>query len=87
MQRRASQASGSELSQQVHILATGREEVLKINMKPTKKKKEDDLVKPQEKVRTGDGALITNYEVPLEEEEPEIYAGGLKGIRALRKQR
>jgi hypothetical protein len=47
---------------------------------------EDD--KPHEKVRLSDGACIINYEVNVEEEEEEIvYAGGIKGIRALRKQR
>ena len=35
-----------------------------------------------------DGAVIINYEVAVEEEPEEIvYAGGIKGIRALRKQR
>ena len=42
--------------------------------------------KPHEKTRLQDGALITNYEVQFEEEVEEIvYAGGIKGIRALRK--
>ena len=34
-----------------------------------------------------DGALIINYEVNLEQEEEVVYAGGIKGIRALRLQR
>ena len=42
--------------------------------------------KPHEKTRLMDGALITNFEVQFEEEPEEIvYAGGIKGIRALRK--
>ncbi len=53
---------------------------------------EDDKVlkpdKPHDRTRLGDGALIINYEVQCEEEPEEIvYAGGIKGIRALRKQR
>ena len=44
--------------------------------------------KPHEKTRLQDGALITNFEVQFEEEPEEIvYAGGIKGIRALRRQR
>ena len=45
--------------------------------------------KPHEKTRLQDGALIINYEVQFEEEAAEeiVYAGGIKGIRALRKQR
>ncbi len=44
--------------------------------------------KPHEKTRLMDGALITNFEVQFEEEPEEIvYAGGIKGIRALRRQR
>jgi hypothetical protein len=40
---------------------------------------------PSEQVRAHDGALIINYEVPIEEEEDKVvYSGGVKGIRALR---
>lgn len=50
---------------------------------------EDEDDKPHEKVRLGDGACIINYEVNVEEDQEEelVYAGGIKGIRALRKQR
>ncbi len=46
--------------------------------------------KPHEKVRLLDGACIINYEVQFEDEQVEeeeeiVYAGGIKGIRALRK--
>ena len=42
--------------------------------------------KPRERVKLLDGACIINFEI---KEEPEeiVYAGGIKGIRALRKQR
>ncbi len=44
--------------------------------------------KPHEKIKLMDGAVIINYEVAIEEEPEEIVmAGGIKGIRALRKQR
>jgi hypothetical protein len=44
--------------------------------------------KPREKVKLQDGACIINFEVKFEEEQEDIvYAGGIKGIRALRKQR
>ena len=43
----------------------------------------DKLAKEQ--TRAVDGALITNFEI--KDEEDSKYAGGLKGIRALRKQR
>ena len=51
---------------------------------------EDKVLKPldkaHEKTRLQDGALITNFEVQFEEEQEEIvYAGGIKGIRALRR--
>lgn len=40
---------------------------------------------PSEQIRAQDGALIINYEVPIEDEEDKVvYAGGIKGIRALR---
>jgi hypothetical protein len=43
---------------------------------------------PSEQTRAQDGALIINYEVPIEEDEDKVsYSGGIKGIRALRKQR
>ena len=45
---------------------------------------EDD--KLHEKIKLQDGAVIINYEV-AEEPEEIVYAGGIKGIRALRKQR
>jgi len=47
---------------------------------------EDD--KPHEKIKLKDGACIINYEVEVEKEaeEEQVYAGGLKGIRALKKQ-
>lgn len=45
-------------------------------------------MQPHERVRLGDGAVIKNFEVQIEEEEEEkqevVYAGGIKGIRALR---
>jgi hypothetical protein len=45
--------------------------------------------KPRETFRAQDGALITNYEVGYadepEEDDKLNYAGGIKGIRALRK--
>ena len=42
--------------------------------------------KPREKVKLQDGACIINFEVQFEEEpEDVVYAGGIKGIRALRK--
>ena len=45
-------------------------------------------MKPSEQTRANDGALIINYEVPIEEEEEKVaLAGGIKGIRALRMQR
>lgn len=44
--------------------------------------------KPRDKVKLQDGACIINFEVENEEEPEDIvYAGGIKGIRALRKQR
>lgn len=47
--------------------------------------------KPRETFRAQDGALITNYEVGYadepEEDDKLNYAGGIKGIRALRRQR
>jgi hypothetical protein len=43
------------------------------------------LLRPNEQIRANDGALIINYEVPVEEDV--VYAGGIKGIRALRMQR
>jgi hypothetical protein len=48
---------------------------------------EEDDGKPQERIKLKDGATIINYEVDVEEEEEEeiVYAGGIKGIRALRK--
>lgn len=45
--------------------------------------------KPHEKIKLKDGATIINYEVEVEEDEPEeevVYAGGIKGIRALKRQ-
>jgi hypothetical protein len=42
-------------------------------------------MKSSEQTRVKDGALIINYETMLaEEEEKIVYAGGVKGIRALR---
>ena len=42
--------------------------------------------KPRDKVKLLDGACIINFEVENEEEQEDIvYAGGIKGIRALRK--
>ena len=38
----------------------------------------------QEHVRAIDGTLIANFEVPYEEIE-QNYAGGVRGIRALKK--
>ena len=48
-----------------------------------------DNAKPHERIQLQDGAVICNFEVSFQDEpEPEeVYAGGLKGIRALRKQR
>lgn len=43
------------------------------------------LLRPNEQIKTHDGALIINYEVPPEDDV--VYAGGIKGIRALRQQR
>ena len=45
-------------------------------------------LKSSEQTRAQDGALIINYEVMAEEDEEKVvYAGGVKGIRALRFQR
>jgi hypothetical protein len=50
--------------------------------------KDKELHIPSEQTRANDGALIINYEVPIEEEEDKVvYSGGIKGIRALRTQR
>lgn len=52
--------------------------------------KEEDptALKSSEQTRAQDGALITNYEtMAAEDEEKVVYAGGVKGIRALRFQR
>ena len=38
-------------------------------------------------MRVTDGALITNFEVEVEVEEEIMYAGGVRGIRALKNQR
>ena len=73
--------------------SSGTEQVTKLGKKktlfPNKHEKdgesneEEDL--PQEQIKTQDGALITNFEV--EPEEEIVYAGVVKGIRALRQQR
>ena len=44
--------------------------------------KSEDEETPQEQIKAADGALITNFEVNVEEDI--LYAGGVKGIRALR---
>ena len=46
---------------------------------------DDDQTPPSEQIRASDGALITNFEVGQEDENSLALAGGLKGIRALRK--
>jgi hypothetical protein len=43
--------------------------------------------KPNETIRLDDKSMIRNFEVDFEEEEELAYAGGIKGIRALRVQR
>ena len=72
-----------------YIRSTGTEEVKKIKKSRKEKKLESDKDKelhiPSEQTRANDGALIINYEVPIEEEEDKVaYSGGIKGIRALR---
>ena len=58
----------------------------KVNTKVTKETKppEELAELPQEQLRAIDGALISNFEVPIEIEEQ--YAAGLRGIRQLKKQ-
>lgn len=74
--------------------ATGTEHITKINTKkktPFKHGKhqdehdDDEEEKPQEQTQAKDGALITNFEVDVEEDT--MYSGGIKGIRALKQQR
>ena len=43
--------------------------------------------KPNETIHLDDKSMIRNFEVDFEEEEELAYAGGIKGIRALRVQR
>lgn len=56
-----------------------------------KKQEEEEIqaaLKSSEQTRVKDGALIINYETMAGEDEDKIvYAGGVKGIRALRFQR
>ena len=56
-----------------------------------KMKLEDDKpfleTKPNETIRLDDKSMIKNFEVDFEEEEEVTWAGGVKGIRALRVQR
>ena len=61
-----------------------------MNNQSSEEESDEDRVlkpdKPHEKTRLQDGALIINFEVQIEEEPEEVvYAGGIKGIRALRK--
>ena len=42
---------------------------------------------PKEIITTEEGAMITNFEVEFGEEEEITFAGGIRGIRALRVQR
>ena len=42
---------------------------------------------PNEVIHLADETLIHNFEVDFQEEEEVTYAGGIKGIRALRVQR
>lgn len=63
--------------------STGQEEVKKVKKSKKKTAGAGEEEKPSEKVRTGDGALVVNYELPQEEEEV-VYHGGVRGIRALR---
>ena len=76
------------------IKATGSEEVKKVKKKEaeqykahlsSEQKANQQLIRPNEQIKTQDGALIINYEVPTEEDV--VYAGGVRGIRALRQQR
>lgn len=79
------------------IKSTGQEETIKVknDKKPVNKNNEDDdeeiskiVKKSSHQTRINDGSLIINYEIPNEEDEEKIvYSGGLRGIRALRKQR
>ena len=40
--------------------------------------------KPNETIRLEDNSMIKNFEVDFDEEEEVTWAGGIKGIRALR---
>jgi hypothetical protein len=42
---------------------------------------------PNEVIHMADNTMIKNFEVDFQEEEELTYAGGIKGIRALRVQR
>ena len=42
---------------------------------------------PNEVIKLQDEVMIRNFEVDFEEEEEIRYAGGIKGIKALRMQR
>ena len=80
------------------IVATGDEEVHQI--KPTKKialnEKEKKAIQvaeesktflkdaPQEVVKTGEGALIQNFEVDFVEEQEVRMIGGIRGLKALK---
>lgn len=43
--------------------------------------------KPNESIQLSDATVVKNFEVDFDEEEEVAYAGGIKGIRALRVQR
>ena len=40
--------------------------------------------KPNETIKLQDSSMIRNFEVDFEEEEEIAWAGGIKGIRALK---